>query len=67
MEVCVKTFVENLDGTRRLINTAYLTMVAIDENGKSVKVPGLIIETPEQQTEWDEAVMRRVFRENDKK
>ena len=59
MEICVKTYVENLDGTRRLINTAYVTMVAIDENETPCPVPGLEIETEEQQREWDEAAERR--------
>ena len=32
MEVRVQTFVENMDGVRKLINRAYLVMVALDEN-----------------------------------
>ena len=32
MEVCVKTYVEALDGNRRLINQAYVVMVALDED-----------------------------------
>ena len=63
MEVCVKSFVENLDGSRRLINTAYLTMVAIDESGRTAKVPGLIIENEQEQAEWNEALKRRAQRE----
>lgn len=63
MEVCVKSYVENLDGTRQLINTAYFTMVAIDEAGRAVRVPGLIVETPEEKAEWDAAVKRRALRE----
>lgn len=63
MEVCVKSYVENLDGTRRLINTAYFTMVAIDENGKATKVPGLIIESEEEKAEWEAAAQRRALRE----
>lgn len=62
MEVCVRSYVENLDGSRRLINTAYLTMVAIDENGKAAGVPGLILETDAERAAWDEAVMRRAQR-----
>ncbi len=59
MDVCVKTYVENLDGSRKLINTAYVTMVAIDENEQPCPVPELEIETEEQRREWDEAEARR--------
>ena len=51
MEVRVDTFVEKLDGERTLVNRAYLVMVAIDENGKSVEVPELIAETEEEKQE----------------
>lgn len=62
MEVCVKSYVENLDGSRKLINTAYLVMVALDENERPVEVPGLIISTPEEQAEWDAAEKRDALR-----
>ncbi len=52
MEVCVKTYVEALSGERRLINKAYVIMVALDEDEKPARVPGLICETEEQQWEW---------------
>lgn len=45
MEVRVDSFVENLDGKRILINRAYFTMVALDENDRPAKVPALILET----------------------
>ena len=41
MEVCVKTYVEELSGEQTLINTAYLVMVALDENEKPCEVPPL--------------------------
>lgn len=63
MEVCVRTFVENLDGTRREINKAYLVMVAIDENGKPVEVPAVITETEEEKKEYNEALKRRQYRD----
>ncbi len=59
MEVCVKTYVESLDGTKELINTAYLVMVALDENEKPTEVPRLMLETDEERKEW-EAAERRV-------
>ena len=48
MEVCTKTYVENLNGSRQLINTAYLVMVALDENENPTVVPRLILETEEE-------------------
>ena len=62
MEVCVKTYVENLDGTRKLINTAYLVMVALDENEKPVKVPGLRLENDNEREEWQAAEKREALR-----
>ena len=52
MEVRVDTYVESMDGMRRPINRAYLTIVAVDENGKPCEVPGLIIETEAEKAEW---------------
>lgn len=62
MEVCVKSYVENLDGTRNLINTAYLVMVALDENERPARVPGLIIESDEEKEEWEAAEKRAALR-----
>lgn len=57
MEVRVQTFVENLQGERKLINVAYLLMVAV-RDGHPTQVPGLLLETPEQQTCWQESEQR---------
>ena len=62
MEVRVDTYREALDGTRVMINRAYIDMVAIDNQGKPIEVPGLIVETPEQQAEWDAAQKRKALR-----
>jgi len=62
MEICVQTFVEALDGSRCEINKAYLVMVAIDSNGHPVEVPRLLIETEEEQREYEEALKRREYR-----
>ncbi len=62
MEVCVKTYVENLDGTRKLINKAYVVMVALDDNEKPTEVPQIFIETDEQREEYEAAVKRRELR-----
>lgn len=52
MEVCVKTYVEALDGERDLINTAYLVMVALDEFERPTPVPPLAPETDEEKEAW---------------
>lgn len=62
MEICVKTYVESLDGARRLINKAYVIMVALDENEKPTRVPPLICETDEQKREWEQALLRNAAR-----
>lgn len=53
MQVRVDTYVECLDGERKLINTAYLVMVALDEQQRPAPVPGLLLETEEERTEWE--------------
>ena len=59
MEVKVETFVEALCGEKTLINTAYLLMVALDENDKPTQVPKLIIETEEEKKEYEAALLRK--------
>ena len=59
MEVDVKTYVENLTGERILINEAFVTMVAIDENEKPTKIPALILETDEERNSFENALKRR--------
>lgn len=58
MEVRVDTYIEDYQGKRKLINKAYLVMVAVDENGVPVEVPGLRIESEEEQKEWQGAERR---------
>lgn len=62
MEVCVKTYVEELNGRKHEINTAYIVMVALDDNDKPTPVPPLIIETEEERLEWEAAVKRNDLR-----
>ena len=62
MEIRVDTFTESLDGNRKMINRAYIDMVAINQEGKPVPVPGLIIETEEQKAEWNAAAKRKELR-----
>ena len=63
LEVRVDTYVEHLeDGMRHPINRAYFTMVALDENDKPKKVPGLILETESEKAEWEAGKKRRQIR-----
>lgn len=62
MEVRIDTYVEEKDGKRYPINRAYFVMVALDNEEKPKRAPRLIIETPEQQAEWDAAVKRNELR-----
>ena len=59
MEIEVCAYVEKLDGDRELVNEARFVMVALDENEQPTEVPGLLIETEEQQRKWDEAAKER--------
>lgn len=67
MEIKVETHIEELCGNKKLINTAYIVMVAIDENGKPTKVPQLELVTDEEKNEYQEALLRRKRREEYKK
>ena len=62
MEVRVDTYREALDGTRTMINRAYVVMVALDEEGKTRPVPGLLTEGERARAEWEEAKKRNEFR-----
>ena len=62
MEIRVDTYREALDGTREIINRAYLDMVSIDCHGKSIEVPDLLIETEEQRLEYEAAKKRKQLR-----
>lgn len=67
MEVCVKTFVENLDNTRKIINTAYMVMVALDEHEQPIEVPRLKVDTDEEKLEWQAAERRVAMRKQRRK
>ena len=62
MEVQVDSFVEALDGTRKLVNTAFFVMVALDTNDHPVTVPGLIVETEEEKAAWAAGERRNELR-----
>jgi len=53
---------ETLTGRRQLTSRAYLTFVAIDRDGTRLRVPPLIVETPEERRICEEAQGRRAER-----
>ena len=60
MEIGVKVFAESFkEGTKIHTNTAYLTFVGVDENGKPVKAIEAIPETEDEKRRYDEALQRR--------
>ena len=62
MEVRVRSFVERLDGKREPINTAYVTMVALDENGKPSPVEPLEPQTEAEKADFEAGRVRYLAR-----
>ncbi|MCL5022393.1 MAG: acyl-CoA thioesterase [Nitrospirae bacterium] len=63
MEIGVRVEAENLlTGERRHTASAYLTLVALDEEGRPVRVPPLVVETEEEARRNREAATRREAR-----
>jgi acyl-CoA hydrolase len=63
MEVGVRVQSENpRTGEVRHTNTAYLTMVALDDDGNPAPVPAVIASTPTEQRRMREAELRRANR-----
>lgn len=63
MEVGVRVQVEDLiTGNRRHTSSAYLTFVAIDEGGHSVRIPPVIPQTDDEKRRFQEAEARREYR-----
>ena len=60
MEIGVRVEAENaVTGEVRHTSTAYLTMVAVDEKGKPVSAPALIVEGADEERRQREAETRR--------
>jgi acyl-CoA hydrolase len=60
MEVGVKVFSESFKVGKRLhTNTAYLTFVSVDSDGKPVKAIEAIPETSEEKRRYEQALQRR--------
>ena len=63
MEIGIRVVAENiLKNTKRHTNTSYITMVAIDENGKPTAVPPLALNTDTQKRRFEAAKLRRESR-----
>jgi acyl-CoA hydrolase len=63
MEVGVRVEAENpRTGESRHTNTAYLTMVALDEEGRPTEVPSLAPDGPDEERRAREAQLRRANR-----
>ena len=62
MEVRVDTYVEDLQGIRKVVNRAYLVMVALDEEDNPTVVPKLILETESERAEWESGKKRHALR-----
>jgi len=63
MEIGVRVELEDLrTGVRRHCATAYLTFVALDDDGKPMPVPPLLAETEEEERRMREAQRRREAR-----
>ena len=63
VEVRVDTYVENLDGTRKTINTAYVVMIAIDKDTeRPIRVPRYIPQDVRARVEWENGLRRQDLR-----
>lgn len=67
MEIRVDTYMEDLNGMRRPINRAYLTLVAIDDEENPIQIPGIILENESEKAEWEAGKKRKEFRMQRKK
>jgi len=62
LEVRVDSYVEQLDGTRKRVNRAYVVFVALDEEDNPVPVPPFTPQTEAEIREYEAAEKRRAIR-----
>ena len=62
LEVRVDSYVEQLDGTRKRVNRAYLVFVALDDEDNPVPVPPFTPQTDAERREYEAAEKRRAIR-----
>ncbi|MCC7262274.1 MAG: acyl-CoA thioesterase [Candidatus Latescibacteria bacterium] len=64
VEVGVKVIAEDIkNGVNRHAITCYITMVALDDQGRPTPVPPLPLETHEDHRRYEQAQLRRTFRQ----
>ncbi|UED77697.1 acyl-CoA thioesterase [Brevibacillus sp. DP1.3A] len=67
MEVFVRVEAENLlTGEKRMTARAYLTMIALDDQGKPTLVPNVIPATEEERNQYEKAKERHALRKRRK-
>ena len=62
LEVRVDSYVEQLDGSRRRVNRAYVVFVAIDAEGRPVPVKPFVPADDAEAREYEAAIERRRIR-----
>ena len=62
LEVRVDSMVERLDGSRELINRAFVVFVALNDDDKPTAVPPFVPETEEEKRNYHDAEIRRHLR-----
>ncbi|WP_246131758.1 acyl-CoA thioesterase [Pistricoccus aurantiacus] len=63
MEIGIKVVAESItDKVIRHTNSCYLTMVAVDAEGRPAKVPPLCLQTPTQKLRFEKAALRKKHR-----
>ena len=63
MEIGCRVETEDMRSqTRRYVTKAYLTFVAVDEQGKPREIPKLVLETEDDKRRNEEAIQRRTAR-----
>lgn len=63
MEVGIKVVAEDIrDKVIRHTNSCYLTMVAVDSEGRPARVPPLVLETPLEKLRFEKAALRKTLR-----
>jgi acyl-CoA hydrolase len=68
MIVGIRVESENIrTGERKHCNSSYFTMVAKDDAGKSIKVPGLIIATPSEIRRFYQGIQQTKFKKSNPK
>ena len=63
MEICVDTYVEDLNGDCVHINNAHFMMVALGSDDRPKEVPRLLLRTEEEKLAWEHGEERKKIRQ----